>query len=682
MPGSSVLTDQPRSARDPGADHDELVRARSAELTRLAYLVTGDREQAIAVVATTLAGLRDEWAEVVARGTPQADARAAVVRRLLPRRRRRPAEADPAAFPATDLEGEWTGDGEHAAYGLEADDDLDPVVLTAYAAEPTPTRVALVLAEVDLLDGPVIAAALERDLRVVEEMLSTGLDRVARARLLAADAGEQERPGEGVESHLRRVLLTQGAGAGLPADLTEEVAACRARTVRRRRLLTGAVGGLGLAAVGAVGVPALVHRRDSGPLTSSGSRGSAPTTTSPVDGATDAPVTLSWDAVWRWPARGSMVNDAAVQDLTRQNRQRVIYAERVDGVTLVLGAQHDDNRTDESGRTDPLAALVSVNLISGRGTPSTLTGAFGLTGTAPLPVTTARYGPGRLVVLARPEVRSVDVSSTVRFAPDGTGTRVQWHPLRLVGGVGMQAAPVMGSFGMAVRYAGHYQRPYSNDFGFGGLFHPTGVTAVGRRWDATRIVAALTTRARAIAGALTGLAAADVSVTVSSRTTVPARRLEVLVPTGPDGGGGQTYPPQDAEAAVLITTLPGGARLRTVAVWHAPVGDSGLPSVYLAEESTPYPAADLDRRPVLLQGSGTTPTVAIIAPGASAIRVSGVELAPGQKATLPVSGGLAVLDLPTFGDAAKLTTLDVRGHQITQWPLTWGDTGRGWDLYG
>ncbi|GEM_PF-5195758 len=683
MPSSSVMTDQPRPARDPGADHDELVRARSAELTRLAYLVTGDRERAIDLAATALAGLRDEWAEVIERGTPQAEARAAVVRRLLPGRRRQQDGGGPAAFPATDPEGEWMGEGEHAAYGLEADDDLDPVVLSAYSAEPPGTRVALVLAEVDLLDRPSVAAALERDPRVAEEAIEAGLDRIGRARVQAADDRDRERPGGGIETHLRRVLLTQSSRAGLPADLTEEVSACRARTVRRRRLLTAGAGGLCLAAVGAVGGPALVRHRDSAPLTSSGSRGTAPTATAPVDGVLDTPVTLSWDAVWRWPARGSMVNDAAVQDLTRQNRQRVIYAERVGGDVLVITAQHDENVTDGNGLTDQLATLMSIRTIQGRRTAEDQVGAFGLADTGPLAVTASLYGPGRLVVLARPEVRSVEVSSTVLFNPNGTSARVGWQPLPLAGGVAQAASPAMGSFGMSVRYAGEHRGAYSGDFGFGGVFRPTGVTAAERRWNADQIVTALTRRARDVACTLTGLNPGQVSVTVTCRTTVPARRLPISVATEPGGGDQQAYPPQDTEVAVLVTTLPGGARLRSVAVWHPAVGSTGMPSVNLWEESAPYPAADIERRPVVLQGSDATGQVlGIIVPGASSVRVSRMGLGPGQKAMVPVTGRLALFSVDRVDETSTINGFDAKGAKIGTWPFSWPGAGNPWDLYG
>ncbi|MEO7071115.1 MAG: hypothetical protein ABI131_11570 [Nostocoides sp.] len=681
----AVNGDGLRSTPDPKNDHEALVRTRSAELTRLAYLVTGDRERAIDVATATLTAMRDEWSEIVERGAPQAEARSALVRRLLAMRVRPSGVAASApAFAGTDAEGIWPTEGEHAAYGLEVDSDLDPVVLEAYAAEPVATRAALVLHEVDQVDSQTTAAVLGLDARALDRTLDTGLNRIAHARQSAARARDRDRPSEAVSAQLRRVLLAESARAGLPLDLSPEVAARRSRTVRRRRLLTAGAGGLGLAAIGAIAGPAVLSGRDNGRLSSAGDAASS--SASALDTTETIPVTLSWNAVWSWPARGSLVNDPQVRALTRVNpQQRVIYAERVSGVTLVVSAQRDENRTDANGLPDPQAAMVSVEVITARRTPDTQKVQFGLTGTDPLAVTTAVYGPGGLVILARPEVTSVDVSSTVRFDPDGTSTRIGWKPLRLEAGLGRVAAPALGSFGMAVQYEGHHYAPYSNDLGLQGLFHPAGVTAKRGAWDPDQVVAALLIRARDIACTLTGLDPSAVSVTPVSQTKVPGKVFDIPIQDGPNGSGQQVYPPPDSDVAVLITALPNGARLRTVAAWHTQVEVSGDLVVSALEESVPYPTARLEQRPIVLQGSSApdgTSGIGILAPGATSVRLAKVQLGPGEKATLPLTDGIAAFNTSQFDDTATMTTLDAKSRTIGTWPLYWSGGGQAWDLYG
>ncbi len=683
--GPDALTGPGPGRRDEGdtgdadADHEALVRVRSAELTRLAYLVTGDRERSIALVAAALVDLREEWPEVIERGTPQAEARTAVARRLLPRRRRgAPGDTSPVFAPA----GTPDPDDEPPAYGLD-DDELDPAVLRAYAALPPTTRLALVLSELDHLDGPAVAAILDSDLPDVDAATGSGLDHIGRERARAADDAGRDRPSVGIASHLRQVLIAQCARAALPTDLTQEVAGLRDRRVRRRRLLTAGVGGLGLAAIGALAGPAVLGGRDDGRLRSAGTSGASSTGTSTLDGGDRMPVALSWDAIWRWPARGSMLADPRVRAVSRLDpARRVIYAERLNGITLVVSAAHDDNGTDSSGLPDPLATLLSIGVAADRGTSDSPSATFGVTGTDPFAVVTSRYGPGRLVLLGRPEVRSVEVSTTVRFAPDGTRVRTGWKALQLEQGMGQVGSPAAGSFGMAVRYAGHHFPPYSTSFAETGQFHPGGVTARGGVWVADQILAALTARVRDTAAVLTGLAPAEVSVAVSSRTPVRAGAFEIDVPSGPDGTAEPVYPAPDSEVAVLIAALPGGARLRTVAAWHPRVVVSPVPSVYLAEESVPYPAERLDRRPVVLTGSGNSPEVGILAPRATSVRLSGVHLGPGQKATLPLSGGIATFRLAQYDEAATTTTLDATGRATGQWPLFPDIMRDAWDLYG
>lgn len=682
--GPDPLTESGLGRRDAGgarADHEALVRVRSAELARLSYLVTGDRERSIALVAGALVDLRDEWTEVIEHGTPQAEARAAVARRLSPRRRRGAPLDAPAVFAPLDTPGLPVDEDDDVVSGL--DDELDPAVLATYAGLPASTRVALVLSEVDYVDAPAVATALDSDTAAVDGAIRSGLDSIGRERARAADGAGLDRPTEGIKSHLRRVLLAQCARAGLPADLTEEVAALRDRRVRRRRLLTAGVGGLGLAAVAAIAGPAVLRGRDDGRLSSAGPADTSATATSTLDVGDRTPVSLSWDAIWRWPSRGSLLQDPGVRAFARMDpKRRVIYAERVNGITLVVSALHDDNGTDINGLPDPLATLLSIGVVTERWTGDSPDAAFGVTGTDPFAVVTSRYGPGRLVVLGRPEVTSVEVSSTVRFAPNGTSSRTGWEPLRLEEGVGQVASPALGSFGMAVRYAGHHFPPYSSAFADASLFHPGGVTPRSGVWDADRIVAALTERARDTAATLTGLTPAEVSVMPSSRTAVRGKVFDIFIPSAPNGSGAQVYPPPDSEVAVLITALPGGARLRTVAAWHPQVTMSPVPTVFSVEESVPYPAARLERRPVVLQGTGSSPNAGILAPGAASVSLSNVQLDPGLKATLPLTGGIAAFNLSQYDNTATITTLDTKGRTLGRWPLDWTGGGNAWDLYG
>src|SRR5688572_22938488 len=98
-PGGSMLDRR-------GADFDEFVRARTAALLRVAYLLTGDRHAAEDLLQDVFEQVYVRWHRV--RTTPEAYARRALVNRAANRwrrRRRRPeaalGDSQPAAADQT-----------------------------------------------------------------------------------------------------------------------------------------------------------------------------------------------------------------------------------------------------------------------------------------------------------------------------------------------------------------------------------------------------------------------------------------------------------------------------------------------------------------------------------------------------------------------------------------------------
>jgi RNA polymerase sigma-70 factor (sigma-E family) len=150
-------------------DFDEFVRARSAALLRVAYLLSGDRHAAEDLLQEVLEQVYLRWRRV--RGSPEAYVRRALVNRAANRWRRRwrwreqaLGEIDQAVSDRTDHVG------------------MRELVLAALRALPPRQRAAVVLRYMEDLPVAEVAAALGCSEGAVKSHTSRGLARL-RAEL-------------------------------------------------------------------------------------------------------------------------------------------------------------------------------------------------------------------------------------------------------------------------------------------------------------------------------------------------------------------------------------------------------------------------------------------------------------------------------------------------------------------
>jgi RNA polymerase sigma-70 factor (sigma-E family) len=159
---------------------DEFVRARSAGLLRIAYLLTGDRGAAEDLLQEVLEQMYVRWRRI--RGAPEAYARRALVNRSVNRWRKRGRRIE---TPLGSYEVSLPDHSEGVA--------VRDAVLAALRSLPPRQRAAVVLRYLDDLPVHEVAAALNCSVGTVKSNTARGLDRL-RAVLgpaLVADGGER-----------------------------------------------------------------------------------------------------------------------------------------------------------------------------------------------------------------------------------------------------------------------------------------------------------------------------------------------------------------------------------------------------------------------------------------------------------------------------------------------------------
>jgi RNA polymerase sigma-70 factor (sigma-E family) len=156
-----------RDAR--GADFDDFVRARSAALLRVAYLLTGDRHAAEDLLQEVLEQVYVRWRRV--RVTPEAYARRALVNRAANRWRRRSRRPERAL-----------GGIEVSAPDQTENLLVREAVVAALRALPPRQRAAVVLRFLEDLPVAEVARALDCSEGAVKSHTSRGLAKL-RERL-------------------------------------------------------------------------------------------------------------------------------------------------------------------------------------------------------------------------------------------------------------------------------------------------------------------------------------------------------------------------------------------------------------------------------------------------------------------------------------------------------------------
>lgn len=160
-------------------DFDAFVAARALSLTKLAYLLTGDRHEAEDLVQSALAKAYVSWRKVVRADHPEAYVRRIIVTTHLSRTRRLSFRREQvvAELPDRGQESRWADPGETVA----ARDELR----RALATLPLRQRTAVVLRFYGGLDDAAVAAQLGCREVTVRASISRGLAQLRQ--VLGAD---------------------------------------------------------------------------------------------------------------------------------------------------------------------------------------------------------------------------------------------------------------------------------------------------------------------------------------------------------------------------------------------------------------------------------------------------------------------------------------------------------------
>ncbi|WP_229661877.1 hypothetical protein, partial [Phycicoccus endophyticus] len=341
----------------------------------------------------------------------------------------------------------------------------------------------------------------------------------------------------------------------------------------------------------------------------------------------------AWQDVRRWPARGDLARDPDVAALVAAAAPgaRLLYAADVDGARVVVAATTPEADDDGvvfqawSGRAGQPAEELRA------GDP-----AFTQPGASALVLAVPHGRAGVLLALAGPEVRSMQLSDTVRPTAGGKVVR-EWTSLPLTDGV--RAATLERRLGPAARArCGDYDGPVT---------HPTSWDPQYRAGDAT----------------------GQLVRTVAAATRVPVRDIRVHTTTTAlprNALVGILGDPARGRARLVDLTLPGGALVRTL-TFTAGTGGSPV-EVTLAPRVVPAVAAD-SPTVQLPGGGGEDSTAVVVVPGpAATVQLFGahgggpvsarVPLA-GHGATVPVRGVFGTPSLRVrLRDAAGRVTYD------------------------
>ena len=421
-------------------DFREFVAARWPDLEAVAFLVTLDADVARRVTADALAGLHHHWREALEEGRPGDRARRAVLTTVLAPAGRRPGTHGPGGGVAS-----GSPAGAAPVDVVPGDEPADDAVLTALTAAlrgATPLQRATVAGRAVWAAEPEEVATLAgmpgADVRAAAESLRVRLVEVhelARAGEGLAPAGwELDRD---LDDAVTALLRDQGDPPD-PAALVVE----RAQGVRRRAVVVGGVGAVGVAA----GAWAVAARLGSG-----GPAG-------PASGALPPPGDPSWASTRTWAARGRLAADEGIQAL--------VIARSAPGSRLLWADDAGDRRIVVA-RVPP-SSLESTALavwLGRRGAdpgsleevPLTI-GEIHRTEDAVAAVVPDGSGDGALLVLlTRPRVLRCAYSPVVEYYPAG-GVRRRWTEVELDDGAGVSYVPKPPGPALRVRL-GRYDGP-------------------------------------------------------------------------------------------------------------------------------------------------------------------------------------------------------------------------------
>lgn len=489
----------------------DFVTARWSELEAVALLATLDPVGARETTAAALTAVRNRWAEVLEEGRPTATARDELLARLArsgarPRPRREP----PAPTPVPEVL-------RTAAVDPADPDDPVPLSLLAALARETPGARAVLAAGVAWDD--------DTQARPPDDVRARLLDAHRSARAAAGLPSDDRLLGPDLVALVERLARTQPDPPD-PAVLVED----RVRGMRRRSLVVGGALAAGVAATGwAVGAA----RDGSGGASAARRPAGAPTTAGPDDPA--------WTTTSRWPARGRLATDAGVRAVVDRSghRARLLWADDVHGVRVVVAARFDDGTPPGSTRVEVWSGPLSTPAARLAGVPYAADVLHGSEDVVALGVPAPRGAV--LVVLGRPGVRDGDFSPVVHPTAAGSVERT-WRAVPVRDGVG--SALVERPWGSAGRVrCGSYD----------------GYVLVPTAWGAA------TQPGR-------GDPVAELVATVASATGLPRTRLrgEVVVDSIASGSVIDPFAlsATDGDGRVVLTrvTTPEGAVVRAIEV--------------------------------------------------------------------------------------------------------------------
>lgn len=360
----------------------------------------------------------------------------------------------------------------------------------------------------------------------------------------------------------------------------------------------------------------------------------------------------AWATTASWPARGRLATDAGVTALVAgaSPRAHLLWADDLAAQRVVVATTADAGgvggtlvRMWAGPRGADPASLAPVDLVRDR--------VSFVDDVVPITVDAAgdRAGAGTVLLLARPAVLEASYSLLVSYTRGG-GVGRQWTDVLLRDGVATVElrGPVPPAF--RVRLDGY-------DGG------PLGATPLGLAVpDDPR--APLADGLLAVVGpfvaACTGLPESAVRSAVALRATVDG---DVLVPAAPGERLGR------GRVAVVHSTLPSGALLRTVRVVGDSRGDVGPVDVettrVIASSETPVPFA------ARLPGfRSDVSRFLVVAPGAARAQLVGTasNTYPASEVTA-LRDGTGVLEVADARRAAlyRLVTWDPRGRRLGAW---------------
>ena len=534
-------------------DFREFVAARWPDLEAVALLVTLDTEVARRVTTDALADLHHQWREALEEGRPGEVARRSVLtasvsatvggraRAPTDRRAPPPAAADPTSDPASEPEGPAAGPAPDTAsspggtpvvtpaWDEPSDDPVHSALADALRAA-SPVQRAVVAGHAiwgaeadevaDLLGMP--AAEVRAQAAALRDRLGTAHDRAREAEGLFPAPWSLDRDVDDAVAELLRDHGDPPDPAALVAD--------RSRRVRRRTVVMGGLGAVGVAA---------------GAWVVGASLTSGTSTPTPAVAATPPPGDPSWASTRTWSPRGALGRDAGVQAL--------LVARSAPGTRLLWADEVGDRRVVVARLPDSPAGSTLVAAWSGpRGADPSLLEEVRLRvreidraeDAVAVVVPDGSGATGLVVLLASPRLLRCRHSATVVYTSGG-GVRRRWTEVGLVDGIGSSLVPAPPGPALRVRL-GSYDGPPAG----------TQPASLGRG-SGGEVEASLLSAVGPFAMAATGPPRPGFTSEVAFAGPVPG---DVIDP------GAFIVNPREGRVAVVHTSTPEGALLRSVRV--------------------------------------------------------------------------------------------------------------------